>query len=65
MYYVNNSYYPQFMHMLLRLRLYVLFFLRQKAMRELSHLYSHFSIAYLLGKLYVSVFYYDGRLEAS
>jgi len=51
--------------MLLRLRLYFLYFFRQKTLRRLGYIYSHFILSHGIGGLSVSIFYYDARLEAS
>lgn len=51
------------MHVVLRIRLYLLYFFRQPNMRKFAYFYSHFNIAHHITGLVVQIFYYDGRLE--
>jgi hypothetical protein len=64
-YYVTNSYYPQFLHTILRLRLFLNYFFKQPSLVKLGFFFSHFNIVNTLGVLGVHIFYYDGRLEAA
>lgn len=63
-FYVDNLYYPQFMHVILRLRLYLLYFFRRPDMRKFAYFYSHFNIVNAINGLTIHIFYYDGRLES-
>lgn len=51
------------MHVILRLRLYLLYFFRQPNMRKFAYFFSHFNITYHVNGLAINIFYYDGRLE--
>jgi hypothetical protein len=51
------------MHVILRLRLYLLYFFRQPTMRKFAYFFSHFNITYHVNGLIINIFYYDGRLE--
>jgi hypothetical protein len=64
-FYVLPTYYPQFLHLVLRLRFYLLYFFRRQSTQKLGYLYSHFTINAGISGIIINVFYYDGRLESA
>jgi len=63
-YYVDYKYYPEFLHLMLKIRNFLTYFLSSKSLESRGYFFSHFDIFKSLGSLYFRVYVYDGRLES-
>jgi hypothetical protein len=62
-FYSENIYYPEFIHIIYRLRYYLIYYFTGSIIEKAGIFYSHFMIVQSYKKLIVSVFWYDGHLE--
>lgn len=63
-YFVEFRYYPEFLHALLRFRLYLDYFLKSKNFEKSALFLSHFQFVKIRKFLSAKIFIYDGRLES-
>lgn len=63
-YFVEFKYYPEFLHSLLRLRLYLIYFLGLKKFDKFGCFYSHFEFIKKMHILYTNIYIYVGKVEA-
>lgn len=62
--YSEKLYYPEFLHAILRLRLYCFYVFQTGIFEKKGIFYSHFEILQIYKKYIVELFFYDGRLES-
>ena len=62
-FYIDNRYYPQLLHIVLKLRIYLLYLLNQPKWRGKKWLYNQLLITYDYWGLKAHIYYYDGKLE--
>ena len=62
-FYIDNRYYPQLLHIVLKLRIYLLYLLNQPKWRSKKWLYNQLAINYDYWGINAHIYYYDGKLE--
>jgi len=62
-FYIDHLYYPQLLHIVLKLRVYLLYLLNQPKWRGKKWLYNNLIITYDYWGLKAHIYYYDGKLE--
>ena len=62
-FYIDHLYYPQLLHIVLKLRVYLMYLLNQPKWRGKKWLYNNLVITYDYWGLKAHIYYYDGKLE--
>ena len=62
-FYIENRYYPQLLHIILKFRVYLLYLLNQPQWRNKKWLYNNLIITHDCWGIKAHIYYYDGKLE--
>ena len=61
--YSERLFYPEFLHSMFRIKLYLIYIFTRRHFHKKAVFYSHFEILKYYKNIYVEVYYYSGKLE--
>lgn len=61
--FTEHVYYPEFLFLIFRIRLYLIYFFQSKKLERSAYFYSHFEIIAKYNNIFINVFIYDGSVE--
>lgn len=65
LWYFNFIYYPEYLHIFLKIRFFILYFFSAKFFEKFGFFYSHFQIIKKYKNLFICSFLFNGSLEES